>query len=159
MNDAIIITGTICSGKSTISENIKNKLNIEFINETNVSPNGIFGMKYAIKNNNYKDILLIEHAEILNFMDDIKIYFKNIIIILLNVSDNILIENLNLRKSKNITGDYLKVNILEMKKSIETQFNKIEYDCKKYIANINLYEDYKYEYNNIIDFIINHKSK
>jgi uridine kinase len=159
MNTAIIITGTICSGKSTISEKIQKELNIKLINELNVSPKGLLGMKSAIKNNEYKGVLLIEHFEILNIINDIDKNFKKIIIILLNVSDSILIENLNTRKSQNITGNYLKVDILERKKYILEQYNKINDDYEKYIANIEVYEDYDLEYNKIINIIKNYINK
>jgi hypothetical protein len=62
---------------------------------------------------------------------------------------------LNTRKSQNITGDYLKVDILEMKKYILEQFNKIDKGYIKYIANIKVLEDYDLEYKNIINMIKN----
>jgi cytidylate kinase len=156
MNTAVFITGTVCSGKSTISEKIQKELNIKLINETNVCPNGILGIKHEIKTNKNNDIVLIEHVEILNIIDDIKKYIKNLFIILLNVSDNILIKNLEMRKSKNITGDYLRADILGIKKEIEKKFNNIIYGCEKYTANINKCEDYDIEYDKIIKKISIH---
>ena len=149
LNIAVLITGTICSGKSTISKKVQEELNVKLIHELNVSPNGIFGIKYAIEKNEDKGIVLIEHLEILSFIDDINRHFEKIIIFLLNVSDNILKENLNNRKLQNITGDYLKYDILSLKKDIEEKFQDVN-NHEKYILNINVYEDYDLAYDIII---------
>jgi len=150
MNKAVLIAGTPCSGKSKITNKIHENYNLQLLNEINVYPNGLFSMKCAIQNNKYNGIVLIEHADILHIFDDIYKYFDEIIILLLNVSDKILLENRNFRMSQNITGDYLKFDILQQKKYIEADFNNINNKYIKYIANINERKDYDIEYNNII---------
>ena len=153
MNIAVLITGTICSGKTTISERLQKELNVKLINELNVSPTGVFGIKHAIKINESKGIVLIEYAEILSIIDDINKHFEKIIVFLLNVSNKIIFENLSIRKSQNIGGDYLKVGqeyILCMKKDIEEQFNNLKNCYEKHILNIHSREDYDIAYNEII---------
>jgi tRNA uridine 5-carbamoylmethylation protein Kti12 len=72
MNTAIIITGTVCSGKSCISEKIQENLNAKLITELNSSPENIFGIIHVIKNSEDEYIAIIEHAEILKYIDDTK---------------------------------------------------------------------------------------
>jgi len=156
MNTAVFITGTICSGKSTLSERIGKSLNIDVIGETN--SNGFFGIIDKIKNNTFTLPVIIEHAEIHNLINkkrelEISKYFNKMIIILLNVSDDILTVNLNDRKSRNITGDYLNVDMFAMKKDIERHFNEVADDFIKYTANINIVDDYESEYQRIITFL------
>jgi len=158
LNIAVLIIGTPCSGKSTISKRLQEELGVKLINELNVSPNGIFGMKSAIKNNEDKGIVIIEHAEILSIIDDINKHFEKIIIFLLNVSDNILSENLNSRKSQNITGNYLNVDIFNLRKYYEEQFNNIN-NHEKYKLNINNYEDYDLVYIDIIQKLSIYKNQ
>ena len=71
----------------------------------------------------------------------------------MNVSDDILMNNINDRKSQNVTGDYLKIDMFAMKKDIEHYFNETAPDFIKYIANINTIDDYEYEYQKIIAFL------
>jgi hypothetical protein len=54
---------------------------------------------------------------------DIGKYFDRKIIILINVSDDLLTNNINDRKSRGATGDYLKVDMFAMKNNIEKRFN------------------------------------
>lgn len=156
MNTAIFITGTICSGKSTLSERIGKSLNINVISETN--SNGFLGIIDRVKNNRFTSPVIIEHAEIYNLINEkreleISRCFDKMIIILMNVSDDILMENINERKSRGVTGDYLKIDIFAMKKDIENHFNEVTNDFIKYIANINIVDDYQREYQKIITFI------
>ena len=156
MNTAIFITGTVCSGKSTLSERIGKSLNINVISETN--SNGFFGIIDRIKNNEFISPVIIEHAEVYNLVNnkreyEISRYFNKMIIILLNVSDYLLIKNLNDRKLRGTTGDYLKIDMFAMKKDIENYFNEISNEYTKYIVNIKNIDDYEYEYNKIITFL------
>ena len=157
MNTAIFITGTICSGKTTLSERIGDSLNINVISETN--SNGFFGIIDRVKNNEYTSPVIIEHAEVYNMVNkdrdlEISRYFDKMIVILINVSDDILAQNIEDRKSKNVVGDYLKIDMLAMKKDIEHHFNEVINDCAKYIANINTIDDYESEYHKITAFIV-----
>jgi len=156
MRKAIFVAGTICSGKSTLSEKLGKELNMDVISETN--SNGFFGIVDRVKNSEFTPPPIIEHAEmhlLLNYKRDIEIsrYFDEMVIILLNVSDDLLTKNLSERKARGVTGDYLKIDIFAMKKEIENHFNKLERDCIKYIANINTAEDYEVEYQKIINFL------
>lgn len=54
----------------------------------------------------------------------------------MNVSDKILTENINYRRSMGVTGDYLKVDMFAMKKRIEKRFYELPDDFIKYVANI-----------------------
>ena len=153
MSIAIIITGTMCSGKTTISEKMQKKINIELITELNVSPNSIHGMINEIKSKENKDIVLIEHAEILRVIDKIDKCFTKIVIIFMNVSDNLLIENFNKRKSQNTIGNYLLETVLEWKKYIEEDFKKLQKDYIKYTVDINTNEDYDIAYNKMMNFL------
>jgi len=153
MSTAIIITGTICSGKTTVSRKISKCLNIDFLSEENVFPKSLMAILDKIKNCKYPNTVIIEHACILNFINDINSYFDKQIIILLNVCDDILINNLNIRKLNNGVGDYLNVDIFEMKKDIEKQFAKLKDDKITYTADIIENSDYDIEYENIIEFI------
>jgi len=157
MNTAIIITGTMCSGKSTISEKIQKELGIPLITELNVTPQSMFGMMSEIRNNESKDIVLIEHAEILRKIDEINKYFKNIVIILLNVSNNILKENFNSRESRNTINNYPFEAVLSWKKYIEDEFNKVKNNYINYVVDINTNDDYVSAHNNIIIFLSMHK--
>ncbi|MCL2386991.1 MAG: AAA family ATPase [Defluviitaleaceae bacterium] len=153
MRKAVFVTGTICSGKSTLSERLGKELNMDVISETN--SNGLFGIVERVKNSEFTPPPIIEHAEIhllLNY-NEISRYFDEMAIILLNVSDDLLTKNLNERKARGATGDYLKIDIFAMKKEIENHFNKVEGDYIKYIANVNTAEDYDVEYQKIIDFL------
>ena len=156
MNTAIIITGTICSGKSTLSKRISESLNINILNENNSK--GFFGIINKIKTNEFTSPVIIEHTDILNVFDlttshDISGYFDKKLVILMNVSDDILTRNINERKSRGATGDYLKVDMFAMKNDIENKFNGLANDFVKYISNINILDDYESEYQNIIAFL------
>jgi len=158
MRKAIFVTGTICSGKSTLSEKLGSELNLDVISETN--SNGFFGIVDKIKNDAFTSTPIIEHAELhllLNCQRDIEIsrYFDKMIIILLNVSDDLLTNNLNERKARGATGDYLKIDIFAMKKEIENHFNNLKGNHNKYVANINTFDDYDIEYRKIIAFLTN----
>jgi len=159
MNVAIIITGTICSGKSTLSNKISETLKINLLNENNSKH--FFGIIDNVKENKYISPVIIEHTNILNVFDEnneynIGKYFNKKIIILLNVSDNILTKNINDRKLMGATGDYLNVDMFEMKKNIEKQFNEMPSDYEKYVANIDVENDYDIEYEKILDFLTIH---
>ena len=159
MKTAIIITGTICSGKSTLSKKIGESLSINVLNENNSKH--FFGIIERIKENDFISPIIIEHTDIINVFNgktshDISGYFDKNIIILMNVSDGILTENINARKSRGATGDYLKVDMFAMKKNIEIKFNELSNNFIKYIANINTVDDYEYEYQNIITFLSEH---
>jgi tRNA A37 threonylcarbamoyladenosine biosynthesis protein TsaE len=156
MRKAIFITGTICSGKSTLSERIGNELKMDVISETN--SNGFFGIVDRIKNGEFTPPPIIEHAEIYLLLNDkreieISRHFDKMIVVLLNVSDDILTKNLNERKASGSTGDYLKIDIFAMKKEIERHFNEVEGDYIKYIANINCVDEYEDEYKKIVTFL------
>jgi len=153
MNTAVILTGTMCSGKSTISEKIQNEFKIKLISESNASTKSLLGMMYEIKNNKFEGIVLIEHAEILRYIDDLNKYFENLIIILLEVSDSILVTNFNSRKEQNAIGNYPPETVFTQKKYIEELFNNIGNKYIKYTANINDRKDYEIEYNKIINLI------
>jgi len=157
MNTAVIITGTMCSGKSTISERIQKELNIKLITESNVSPKNFLGMMYEIKNNEFKDIVLIEHAEILRKIDEINKYFENIVIVLINVSNSILIDNFKKRELENTIGSYSIETVLAWKKYIEDDFNKVKNNYINYIVDINANDDYDSAHNNIIKFLSMYK--
>jgi hypothetical protein len=96
--------------------------------------------------------------EIGNFFEenkeyDIGKYFDEKIIILINVSDDILTKHINDRKSRNVTGDYLKVDVFAMKRNIEKRFNEMPSDFIKYVANITIDNDYEHEYEKIMVFL------
>jgi len=156
MSTAIIITGTICSGKTTISKKISEYLDIKFLSEENVSPKGLMSILREIRSGKFTDIVLIEHANILNFIDDITDCFDKLIIILLNTSDTVLADNINMRKQNNIIGDYLNIDIFESKKEIQKQFETLKYDKIIYVADITKNNDYGIEFKNIIEFLSLH---
>jgi len=156
MNTAIIITGTICSGKSTLSKKISEALHFNVLNENN--SNHFFGIIERIKENDFTSPVIIEHTDILNVFNGqedyyISKYFDKKIIILMNVSDDILTKNINDRKARGATGDYLKVDMFAMKKEIENKFNEKTNSFVKYISNINIFDDYEHEYQRIIGFL------
>jgi len=156
MNTAIIITGTICSGKSTLSKKISEALHFNVLNENNSKH--FFGIIERIKENDFTSPVIIEHTDILNVFNgqedyDISKYFDKKIIILMNVSDDILTKNINDRKARGATGDYLKVDMFAMKKEIENKFNEKTNSFVKYISNINIFDDYEHEYQRIIGFL------
>ena|GEM_PF-1782433 len=156
MNTAIIITGTICSGKSTLSKKISEALHFNVLDENN--PDHFFGIINKIKNGDFISPVIIEHTDILNVFDEneeygIGKYFDKKIVILMNVSDDILMNNIAERKSRGATGDYLKVDMFVMKKNIEKRFNEMPDDFIKYISNVNIENDYEDEYGKIIAFL------
>ena len=153
MSTAIIITGTICSGKTTISKKISEYLSINFLSEENVSPKGLMSILKEIQSGKFTDIVLIEHANILNFIDDIADYFDKLIIILLNVSETVLTYNMNTRKQNNAIGDYLNIDIFETKREIQQQFENLKYNKITYVADIIKNNDYDIEFKNIIEFL------
>jgi hypothetical protein len=73
----------------------------------------------------------------------------------MNVSNDILTKNINERKLNDIykTGDYLKIDMFEMKKDIENYFNELTNGFIKYVANINTVDDYETEHQKIIAFL------
>lgn len=157
MQTAIIITGTICSGKSTISQKISKSLKIDLLDESN-PPKYFFGAIDRIRENDFISPVIVEHTDILNFFDegkkyDIGMYFDKKIIILINVSDDILLRNINDRKLRGVTGDYLNVDVIKTKREIENKFNEKKNGFIKYIANINIVDDYEHEYDKIIAFL------
>lgn len=158
MSIAIIIAGTMCSGKSRISKKIQKELNIDLITELNVSPNNIFGMIYEIKSKENKSNILIEHLEILRVIDKIEEYFTKIIIILLNVSEDVLIKNFNERKLYN-TIKYPFETVLDRKKYIKELFVELKNDYEKYIVDINTYDDYDLAYNYIMNILSKYINK
>ena len=156
MNTAIIITGTICSGKSTLSKRLSEALKLNLLNENN--PKHFYGILDRVKENDFTSPVIIEHTDILNFFDehkeyDIGKYFDKKIIILINVSDDILTKNINERKARGATGDYLKVDMFAMKKNIEKRFNEMPSGYKKYVANIVSENDYDVEFEKILEFL------
>lgn len=155
MNIVIFITGTICSGKSTLAQRISKSLNIDLLSETN--SNGFFGIIDRVMNNDFTSPVIIEHAEIYNLINknrdlEISRYFDKILIIVMNVSDDILTNNLNERKSRELIGDYLNIDMFAMKKDIENYINDNN-DYTKYILNINSIDDYEGEYHKVISFL------
>ena len=158
MNTAIIITGTICSGKSTLSNRLSESLGYDLLNENN--PKHFFGMIDKITTGDFKSPVIIEHTDILNMFDenkeyDIGKYFDKKIIVLMNVSADILKKNIDDRKSRGVTGEYLKMDMLAMKKDIENKFNGFENGFIKYVANIDIIDDYEEEYKKIVAFLTN----
>jgi adenylate kinase family enzyme len=156
MNIAIIVTGTICSGKSTLSKKISQSLNLNVLDENN--PQHFYGILEKVKEGDFTSPVIIEHTDILNVFDenkeyDIGKYFDRKIIILMNVSDDILTKNINDRKLRNIMGDYLKVDMFEMKKNIEKRFNEMPNDFIKYAANITVENNYENENEKITAFL------
>jgi hypothetical protein len=138
-----------------LSERIGNALSINVINEVN--SNGFFGIADRIRNNKFTSPVIVEHAEVYNLLTaerthNISDKFDKIIAILLNVSDDILTTNLADRKSRGATGDYLKIDIFDMKKQVEHHFNGMNCNVK-YISTINSFDDYEHEYKKIIDFL------
>ena len=75
---------------------------------------------------------------------------------IINDSDDLLTENINDRKSRGATGDYLKVDMFAMKNNIEKRFNEMPNDYIKYVANITIENDYKDEYEKIMAFLASH---
>ena len=159
MSIAIIVTGTICSGKSTLSKRISELFKFDLMDESN--PKHFYGILDKIKEGDFKSPVIIEHTDILYTFDenkeyDIGKYFGKKIIIIMNVSDSILMKNINDRKSRGATGDYLNVDMFEMKRNIEKRFNEMPNDFVKYVANVNVENDYEYEYEKMIKFLSPH---
>jgi len=152
MSTLIFITGTICSGKTTMAKRISESLGIGVVNETNT--NGFFGIIDEIQGNAFISPVIVEHAEVYNLLNEKRKHyiggdFDKVIVILINVADDILADNLAERKSQNAIGDYLNIDMFEMKAQIKSYFD--EMNCTaKYVANINTVEDYEREFTEIV---------
>jgi cytidylate kinase len=72
MAAAIIVTGTICSGKSTLSKKIGESLGLNVLDENN--PKYFYGILDKVKENVFKSPVIIEHTDILNFFEENKEY-------------------------------------------------------------------------------------
>lgn len=145
---AIIIVGTICSGKTTLCNKLHEDLNIDYINESN--SNNLFGILNKLQNS--RELIIIEHSDILNHLKEIKKEVKNIILIHLDVSDEILIKNYNQRIKNNAEGDFKNINMLDMKDEIKRLADN--YKFENYLrVSINNELDYEKSYNSIKEFI------
>ncbi len=62
MNTAIIVTGTICSEKSTLSNKISKFFDFDVPDENN--PNHFYGNLDKIKTNDFTSPIIIEHTDL-----------------------------------------------------------------------------------------------
>lgn len=134
---AIIIVGVPCSGKTIICNKLSKDLGINLINENNS------GNLFGILNNlhNQTESVIIEHSDILSYIDEIKINFNKVIIIYLDVSDELLSYNYNERIKNNSIGDFKNVDIFKMKKENELLINKNKFK-NMFLIEINSIFDY-----------------
>lgn len=143
MKKAIIIVGPPCAGKTTLCNKLSKDLSINLINESNS------GNLLGIVNNLYtqKESVIIEHSDILSYLEEIKKNFNKVIIIYLDVSDDLLLSNYNERIKNNSIGDFKNINPLKMKELLSSEINKISLR-KIFRIKINSKSDYdnKYEF-------------
>lgn len=150
---AIIITGAPCSGKTTLCNKLSKDLDINFVNENNS------GNLFGILNNLYtqKNFLIIEHSDILNYLEEIRKIFNKIIIIYLDVSDELLNLNYNERIKNNAIGDFKNIDIFEIKRELDEIIETMNFDTIFKIK-INDTSDYENKYRFIKDIIIENKN-
>lgn len=124
MKTLFIITGAVCSGKSTLSKKLQDQFNIPLFNEGN------FGnLNNAIKNlNNCNlDYAILEHCDVLYNLEKLPKCNKKIFV--LKVDNKLLKTNYENRKKLNAIGDYFKIDPIKQQTEIlakSTQCDVIE---------------------------------
>ncbi len=149
-NIAIIVSGTTCSGKTIISKRISEDLKLKLINEEYIRPFNLENLSKELKKHKSENIV-IEHTDILNYFDEIKKYYQNIILIYLNISDKILIKNYNIRKDNKAVGDFINIDNIKLKKDIEKEIKNLKSEV--IYLNISKMSDYDTEYTKLINII------
>ena len=132
MKTLFIITGAVCSGKSTLAKKISESFNLPLFNEE------LYGnLENSINelNNCNLDYAIIEHCDILNFLKELKQYNKKIFV--LKVNNKLLKEHFNSRVKSGATGDYLKINPVKQQEQILNLSNQID------VINIETSSDYE----------------
>ncbi len=149
-NIAIIVTGTICSGKTTLAKRISEDVNYRLLNEENIKPFNFENVCKQLQMYKLKNII-VEHTDILNYFNEIIKFYKTIILIYLDVSDEILLQNLSIRKNNKAVGDFSSIDYITLKKNIEEKVKAL----KNEVIYFNVLEsfDYDREYAKLIHVI------
>jgi len=140
MKTLFLITGAVCSGKTTLAKQIGNAFNMPIFNED------IYGtFENCLNNlkNCEQNYLLLEHCDATNNLQKLKNF--NVKIFVLKVNNNLLLKNYENRKNTGATGDYLKINPLKQQADILNQASKLTCD----IIEINNTADYELALNSI----------
>lgn len=151
---AIIIIGPVCSGKTTLCNELHKDLNIDYLNENNSK--NLFGILNSLSN--LEETIIIEHAEIIKYIEVIKKKYSKIIAIYLDVSSELLISNYYFRIKNGYKGDFENIDISEMKQEIDNLVERYQFEniLKVEIENK---LDYENKYNIIKQFILDNLKK
>lgn len=113
MKTLFIITGAVCSGKTTIANTISEKFNLPVFNEQTY---GNLSNAINAVNSCNLDYAIFEHCDVLFNLDSLKKYTLKIFVLKLN--DNLLKSNFEIRKNSGASGDYLKVDPIKQQNEI-----------------------------------------
>lgn len=118
MKTLFVITGAVCSGKTTMAKHIAKKFDLKLFSEE-----VFLNLENCLKNVNIckQDYAIIEHCDILENLD--KLPTCNLKVFVLKLNPSMLKNNFNLRKQRGATGDYLNIDPV-------AQQTQILSDCK-----------------------------
>ena len=127
MKTLFIITGAVCSGKSTLAKKISEKFNFDLFNEELCGDldNAINELK-----NCTSDYAILEHCDVLSNLQQLEQFNKKIFVLKLN--NKLLKNNFENRKLAGATGDYLKINPVKQQSKIlnlATNYDVIVVEC------------------------------
>ena len=152
MKEAIIITGAVCSGKTSISNKISKDINFKLINEENTRPFNLHNLKKQLQIHKSENVI-IEHTDILNYYDEIKKCFNIKVLIYINTSNEVLLKNIEARKNNNATGDYININAFKQKELIKNQLKHLNLKHSLIYLNILYNQEYDKKYKKLINMI------
>lgn len=132
MKTLFIITGAVCSGKTTLSKLLSKNFNLPLFNE---EVYGNLDNAIAQLKNCSFDYAILEHCDVLFNLKYLEQFNKKIFVLKLN--DELLTENFNNRVKANATGDYLKINPVKQQEEILSLSENFE------IINIENTSDYE----------------
>lgn len=151
---AVIITGSVVAGKSTVARKVASECNVPLISEETAG--NYYEILDSINPICYPKVL-IEHCWIYRKWFILNNIYEQSKIILLNVDKDLLRKNFNKRLKVSAEGDYIKFDPVEQQKQIISDINEIkpQYQNKFHkieVINIKNYSDYDLAVKKIVKY-------
>lgn len=137
---SIIISGAVASGKSTIARKLAEDIGYELINEETT------GNYYKILDRIHPKHLphaIYEHCWIYKKRYIFEALYERVVVVILDVSEDVLLQNYKKRKEIDASGDYLDIDPLKQQTQILSE------NPDTHIVQIQTYADYDKAYDTI----------
>lgn len=142
----ICVVGPIAAGKTTLATRLSDGLDIPYLTET-MFDGGLMGMLDHLGD---CDRVILEHANLLNFYEQIAERFAFISVVYIDISEELMGSHNQQRIAAGSTGDFMWVDPIQMKRDIEQAVSVLPEETSLWVMHIGADTDYSVETKRIV---------